>query len=70
MDKLVVVEFSDGKSAHEGMSALHSMNGEAGFSLNRLALIRKDADGTVVTERIDDDLAPPGGTLPGRRWVA
>lgn len=65
MDKLIVVVFRDEKSAYEGVSALHALDDEASIVLNRLAVIRKNADGTVVTERVDDDFPPPSGTLAG-----
>ena len=65
MDKLVVVVFRDEKSAYEGVSALHALDAEASIVLNRLAVIKKKPDGTVATERIDDDFPPPSGTLAG-----
>lgn len=65
MDKLVIVIFRDEKSAYEGVSALHALDAEASVVLNRLAVIKKNADGTVVTERVDDDFPPPSGTLAG-----
>lgn len=65
MDKLVVVVFRDEKSAYEGVSALHALDAEASLVLNRLAVIKKSADGKVVTERVDDDFPPPSGTLAG-----
>jgi len=65
MDKLIVVVFRDEKSAYEGVSALHTLDDEVSIVLNRLAVIKKNADGTVVTERVDDDFPPPSGTLAG-----
>jgi uncharacterized membrane protein len=65
MDKLIVVVFRDEKSAYEGVSALHALDQEASIALNRLAVIKKNVDGTVVVERVDDDFPPPSGTLAG-----
>jgi uncharacterized membrane protein len=65
MNKLIVVIFRDEKSAYEGVSALHALDGEASIVLNRLAVIKKNADGSVVTQRVDDDFPPPSGTLAG-----
>lgn len=65
MDKLIVVVFRDEKSAYEGVSALHALDQEASIALNRLAVVKKNADGTIVLERVDDDFPPPSGTLVG-----
>jgi uncharacterized membrane protein len=65
MDKLIVVVFRDEKSVYEGVSALHALDQEASIALNRLAVIKKNADGTVAVERVDDDFPPPSGTLAG-----
>jgi uncharacterized membrane protein len=65
MDKLIAVVFRDEKSVYEGVSALHSLDDEANIVLNRLVVIKKAADGTIVTERVDDDFPPPSGTLAG-----
>lgn len=65
MDKMLVVVFSDEKSAYEGVAALHALDGEASVVLNALAVIKKNVDGTVSTERVDDDFPPPSGTLAG-----
>lgn len=65
MDKLIVVVFRDEKSVYEGVSALHALDDEASIVLNRLAVIKKADDGTIVTERVDDDFPPPSGTLAG-----
>ena len=65
MNKLIVAIFHDEKSAYEGVSAFHALDGEASIVLNRLAVIKKNADGSIATERIDDDFPPPSGTLAG-----
>jgi uncharacterized membrane protein len=65
MDKMLVVVFGDEKSAYEGVSALHALDGEASIVLNTVAVIKKNADGTVSTERVDDDFPPPSGALAG-----
>jgi len=65
MNKLIVVIFRNEKSAYEGVSALHQLDGEASIVLDRLAVIKKNTDGSVVTERVDDDFPPPSGTLAG-----
>jgi len=65
MNKLIVAVFRNEKSAYEGASALHALDGEASIVLNRLAVIKKNADGSIATERVDDDFPPPSGTLAG-----
>lgn len=65
MDKLIVVVFRDEKSAYEGVSALHALDREASIALNRLAVVKKNTDGTINVERVDDDFPPPSGTLAG-----
>ncbi len=65
MEKMLVVVFSDEKSAYEGVAALHALDGEASIVLNSLAVIKKNADGSVSTERVDDDFPPPSGTFGG-----
>lgn len=65
MDKLVAVVFRDEKSAYAGVAALHALDSEASIALSRLAIIKKNSDGTVTTERVDDDFPPPSGTLAG-----
>jgi uncharacterized membrane protein len=65
MDKLIVVVFRDENSAYEGVSALHALDQEASIALNRLAVVKKNADGTIAVERVDDDFPPPSGTLAG-----
>ena len=65
MDKMLVVVFRDEKSAYEGVAALHALDAEASIVLNALAVIKKNADDTVSTERVDDDFPPPSRTLAG-----
>ena len=65
MDKILAIVFKDEKSAYEGVSALHALDGEGSIVLNTLAVIKKNADGAVSTERVDDDFPPPAGTLAG-----
>lgn len=65
MNKVMTVIFSDEKSAYAGVSALHALDGEGSIVLNTLAVIKKNADGTVSTERVDDDFPPPSGTFAG-----
>jgi len=65
MDKILTIVFGDEKSAYAGVSALHALDGEGSIVLNTLAVIRKNSDGTVTQERIDDDFPPPSGTLVG-----
>jgi len=65
MNKLIAVVFRDEKSAYEGVSALYALDGEASIVLNRLAVIKKNADATIATKRVDDDFPPPSGTLAG-----
>ena len=62
MDNLVAVVFRDEKSAYEGLSAFHTLDDQASIAVNRLAVIKKNADGTVVTER---EFPPRSGALAG-----
>jgi uncharacterized membrane protein len=62
MDNLVAVVFGDEKSAGEGISALNALDSQASIAVNRMAVIKRNADGTVVTER---EFPPPAGTLAG-----
>jgi len=62
MDNLAAVVFRDEKSAYEGVSALRALDSQASIALNRMAVIKKNADGTVVTER---EFPPRSGTLAG-----
>jgi uncharacterized membrane protein len=65
VEKLIVAAFRDEKSAYAGLSARHALDAEASIVLNRIAVIKKNLDSTVVTERVDDDFPPPSGTLAG-----
>ena len=65
MDKMLVVIFGDEKSAYEGVRALSALDGEGSIVVNTLAVIKKNTDGTVSKERVDDDFPPPSRTLAG-----
>jgi uncharacterized membrane protein len=65
MNKVLTIVFSDEKSAYAGVSALYALDGEGSIVLNALAVIKKNTDGTVSQESVDDDFPPPSGTLAG-----
>lgn len=65
MNKVLTIVFRDEKSAYEGVSALHALDGEGSIVLNTLAVIKKNTDGTVSQESVEDDFPPPSGTLAG-----
>ena len=63
MNKILAIVFSDEKAAYEGVRALSAMDGEGSIEVNSLAVIKKDADGTVSRQRVDEEF--PGWTLGG-----
>jgi uncharacterized membrane protein len=65
MNKVLTIVFTDEKSAYAGVSALHALDGEGSIVLNTLAVIKKNTDGAVSQESVDDDFPPPSGTLAG-----
>jgi len=65
MNKVLTIVFNDEKSAYAGVSALHALDGEGSIVLSTLAVIKKNTDGTVSQQSVDDDFPPPSGTLVG-----
>jgi uncharacterized membrane protein len=63
MDKLVAVVFGDEKTAYAGSRALSEMNAEGSIEVGGMCVIKKEADGTVSTKQIAEDL--PIRTLAG-----
>jgi uncharacterized membrane protein len=63
MNKMLAVVFGNEKAAYEGVEALSALDGEGSIELYSLAVIRKNADGTVSNERLDE--AFPGWTVGG-----
>jgi hypothetical protein len=59
MNKVLTIVFSDEKSAYAGVSALHALDGEGSIVLSTLAVIKKNNDGTVSQESVEDDFPPP-----------
>jgi uncharacterized membrane protein len=54
MNKMLAVVFGDEKAAYEGVRALSALDQEGSIDVNSLAVIKKNADGTVSRERVDD----------------
>ena len=65
MNKALTIVFNDEKSAYEGVHALYALDGEGSIVVNTLAVVKKNADGTVTRQRVDDDFSAPAGTLAG-----
>jgi uncharacterized membrane protein len=63
MNKMLAVVFGDEKAAYEGVRALSALDQEGSIDVNQLAVIKKNADGTVSRERVDDEF--PVWTLGG-----
>jgi len=63
MDKMLAVVFNDEKAAYEGTRALSELNAQGSIEVDALAVIKKNADGTVSTKQVDGDF--PIGTLAG-----
>jgi uncharacterized membrane protein len=55
MDKMLAVVFSDEKVAYEGTRALSGLNAEGSIEVDAVAVIKKNADGTVSTKQVDGD---------------
>ena len=65
MNKILTIVLNDEKTAYEGARGLRALEGEGSLVVNTLAVVRKNADGTLSRERGDDDFPPPAGTLAG-----
>jgi uncharacterized membrane protein len=63
MNKMLAIVFADEKTAYEGLRALSALDREGSIDVNSLAVIKKNADGTVRRERVDGQF--PGWTLGG-----
>ncbi len=63
MNKMLAVIFGSEKAAYEGVRALSALDSEGSIDVNALAVIKKNADGTVSRERVDDEF--PAWTLGG-----
>ena len=55
MDKMLAVVFNDEKTAYEGTRALSDLNAQGSIEVDALAVIKKNADGTVSTKQVDGD---------------
>jgi uncharacterized membrane protein len=67
MNKMIAIVFGDERAAYEGVRALSALDREGSIDLNALAVIKKNADGTVSRERVDDEFGAwtAGGTALG-----
>ena len=67
MNKMLAIVFGDEKAAYEGVRALSALDREGSIDVNSLAVIKKNADGTVSRERVDDEFGTwtVGGTALG-----
>ena len=65
MSKVLTIVFNDEKTAYEGVQGLRALDGEGSLVVNTLAVVKKNADGTLSTESVDDDFAAPARTLAG-----
>jgi uncharacterized membrane protein len=63
MDKMLAVVFNDEKAAYEGTQALSALNAEGSIEVDAVAVIKKNADGTVSTKQVEGDF--PIKTLAG-----
>ena len=63
MNKMLAIVFSDKKAAYEGLRALSALDQEGSVDVNSLAVIKKNADGTVTNERVDEQF--PAWTFGG-----
>jgi uncharacterized membrane protein len=55
MDKMLAVVFNDEKAAYEGTKAFSELNAQGSIEVDALAVIKKNADGTVSTKQVDGD---------------
>jgi uncharacterized membrane protein len=63
MERMLVVVFDDESKACEGTSALRQLESEGSITINRAAVVAKQADGTADVKQYDD--VDPSGTLIG-----
>src|SRR5262249_45672109 len=55
MDKMLAVVFKDEKTAYQGVHALAELNAEGSLSVDAVAVIWKNPDGTVTTRDAEGD---------------
>ena len=67
MEKMLVVIFDDEAKAYEGSHALKELDAEGSIAIHAEAVIKKNADGTVPVEQVDDGfpIRTFGGTAIG-----
>jgi uncharacterized membrane protein len=66
MEKMLAVVFKDEKAAYEGAKALTALDAEGSIAIHAQAVVKKNADGTVSTKRIDEfPIRTFGGTALG-----
>jgi uncharacterized membrane protein len=53
--KMLAVVFDDEKAAYEGVRALSALDHDCSIAVDSLAVIKKNADGTVSRERVTDE---------------
>ncbi|MGA7742423.1 MAG: DUF1269 domain-containing protein [Polyangia bacterium] len=63
MERMLVVVFDDEVKAYEGKSALRQLEIEGSITINRAAVVAKQADGTTGVKQYDD--VNPSGTFVG-----
>jgi len=63
MDKMLAVVFNDEKTAYEGARALSDLNTEGSITVDAVAVVTKNADGSMSTRKVDGDF--PIRTLAG-----
>jgi len=63
MERMLVVVFDDEVNAYEGKSALRQLEIEGSITINRAAVVAKQADGTTGVKQYDD--VNPSGTFVG-----
>ena len=63
MNKMIAIVFGNEKAAYEGVQALSALDREGSIDVNSLAVIKKNADGTVSRERVDEQF--PAWTVGG-----
>jgi uncharacterized membrane protein len=63
MDRMLVVVFDNDAKAYDALKKLQDLDDERSLTLYAYAVVRRNADGTLTTERSDD--VGPVGTLLG-----
>src|ERR1700757_3796738 len=67
MERMLVVVFDDERKAYEGSHALEQLDSDGSISIHAEAVIKKNADGTVIVMQSSDDvpIRTAGGTAIG-----